>query len=175
MNESNFILLTAKVTSDKTTIKFTSPGSDTVTTKESGTRPHPDMMVEIAKLDAILNSVFKNNIMTATGMTIKKGEKEEQISVTGKATFSSGRTSGLSSESFTQSGYYDFEDTLWETKELIRLEAFAYVFDGKKADTQADIPAAKSGEDTVSQEQKNQDIKEEADKNSAEEVPDAPI
>lgn len=169
MEEANFILMSIKVTADKTTVVFTARGNDVKTTKELKVRPHPDLVAEIAKLNAMLNEVFKNDSMSATGLSVSGTGKEQKITITGKITFTSGRQVGLSSEPFTKDGYYTFEADLWTLKDNISSEVFAYLFQNKIADTQKEIPAGETdqgsgdGKESVSQDTKNQDIRNHAE------------
>ncbi|OGM08865.1 hypothetical protein A2Z67_02550 [Candidatus Woesebacteria bacterium RBG_13_36_22] len=137
MNLNEFDLQVVKIKENSVYVEYTSPNK--LHKEDVDILPHPDLIKEVGKLTPILNKVFENNRMKATGISVKKLNEDRLVTITGVITFASGKKKGISSEGFQASGYYDFEDKLFEVTDNIILETYAFLFDEKTGDKQGKL------------------------------------
>jgi hypothetical protein len=137
MEFTEFDLQVVKIKENSVYVEYTSPNK--LHKEDVDILPHPDLVNEVGKLSPILNTVFDNTRMRATGVSIKKLNEERLVTITGIISFASGKKKGISSEGFQPSGYYDFEDDLFEIANNIIVETYAFLFEGKVGNKQGDL------------------------------------
>lgn len=137
MELKEFDLQVVKIKENSVYVEYTSPNK--LHKEDVDILPHPDLIKEVGKLTPILNKVFENNRMKATGISVKKLNEDRLVTITGVISFASGKKKGISSEGFQPSGYYDFEDELFEITDNIILETYAFLFGEKTGDKQGEL------------------------------------
>lgn len=137
MTFNEFNLHVVKIKENSVYVEYTSPNK--LHKEDVDLLPHPDLVNEVGLLTPILNGVFENNRMKATGISIRDLNEERLVTITGVISFASGKKKGISSEGFQQTGYYDFEDNLFDITDNIILETYAFLFEGKIGNKQGDL------------------------------------
>jgi hypothetical protein len=175
MNE-NIYVTAVKVAKGKIELEYVNTEENRPYSTEEKDTPHPDLYNALKKMVPFLAKVYyqskNHDSISINGFS--SGKDSTLVVIKGMLTVSSGKKVAINSDAIDiEKDVYGFEVELEKVIEEIQAEAADFFFGNKRAATQEKLDFDQEEEGplfkSVSQDQKNADIKEEVEKDN---VPD---